>query len=57
MGKWGLGWSIVDASSGKPVVFDARWPVYWLRRIAKAEAEKRRLTNVRIVRVSAKATR
>ncbi len=33
-----VGWAIVDAVTGKLVLFDARVPVFWNRRVAKNTA-------------------
>jgi len=48
-------WAIKDG--GKIMVFDARCPVYWLRRVAASEAAMRGLVNAEIVRVSIKDSR
>lgn len=51
------GWAIVSATTGKLEIFDAREPIYWLRRIAVEVANERGLTtsgpkaNVRVCAV------
>lgn len=34
------GWMIVERSTGKPLVCDGRWPIYWLRKVANRAAVK-----------------
>ena len=38
------GWAIVSAKTGKLEIFDAREPIFWLRRIAVEVANERGLT-------------
>lgn len=53
----GKAWAIQDRRTRELVIFDARCPVYWLRRIARDVATERGLTSygshadVEIVRV------
>lgn len=42
--KRGRYWAIYDAVRGTPVIFDGRVPVYWLRSVARREAESRGFT-------------
>lgn len=35
------GWAIVDAKTGKLILFDARNPIYWRRNIATKVAQER----------------
>lgn len=37
-------WAIRHRTTGKLVIFDARCPVYWLRKVAVSEAQKRGFT-------------
>lgn len=38
------GWAIVDAETGKLLLFDAREPIYWRRKIAVSAANERGYT-------------
>lgn len=38
--RYETGWAIFDAATGKPVLFDYRMPVYWLRRLARRDARE-----------------
>lgn len=44
------GWCIID-SSGYPIVTDGKMPVYWLRKIAKKEAQKFGFTRIAKCRI------
>ena len=56
-----MAWVIVDARTGKMVVFDGHCPIYWRRRVARKDANDHGLTwhgpgaDVRIQRCVIKA--
>jgi hypothetical protein len=49
-------WAIKDRKTGDIVIFDARCPVYWLKRVAEADAKARGL-DAEIVRVAIKTVK